>query len=403
MRLSNWKRILFDEAEFALESVILLIGGLALLVVGGLLFPISTGGLPYYENGLFGLLLVVFALQIMALGKTPFGDIRRSRPLFAVGLGIAAIGIVTCIIPGLLGVIPRLSLFVCFGLGGLLQLLRVTIDQSRFRSWLRYGGMFHHLVVACLGVYSLSMLTGYILWARPALSGTSTAIILLLFGTMVIYLGLVLRLIYRAYPAAARDCDGSFNIPFDHCMLLVTGVFMILLGLLLIPVNLGWIAFAANAQLGLLMIIFAIQMIASGTTPIGPFPHRSWFMVGLGMLFAVLGVVSCVIPGLLVAPLTRLVGVLNILGGLIPLGSRLVLFRRSPPASAVDPLLQRLALTQLAMNLLSVMFGVSMFVPGFLPGLAVGLVLAANGGVLLYLLRILAAIAVLANRAEEPS
>ena len=55
------------------------------------------------------------------------------------------------------------------------------------------------------------------------------------------------------------------------------------------------------------------------------------------------------------------------------------------------------------MNLLSVMFGVSMFVPGLLPGLAVGLILAANGGVLLYLLRILAAIAVLANRAEEPS
>lgn len=327
--LENWKRFLFDEVDLPLESVILLIGGLALLVAGCLLFPVFAGGLPYYENGLFGLLLIVFALQTMALGKTPFGDSRRSRAVFAFGLGIAAIGIVTSIIPDIFGGIPRLLLFVCFGLGGLLQLLRVTIDQSRLRSWLRHGGVFLHLGFACFGVYGLSMLAGYILWAQPALSAIVPSIIMLLFGATVIYLGGVLRLIYRAYPEAARSCDGSLDIPFDRCLLLVTGVFMILLGLLLIPVNLGWLAFAANAQLGLLMIIFAVQMIASGNTPIGPFPHRSWFIVSLGILFAVMGIVSCVIPGLLVVSLTRLVGILNILGGIIPLGSRLVLSRRS--------------------------------------------------------------------------
>lgn len=389
--------------QLPLESVILLIGGMALLVAGGLLFPVSAGRLPYYESGLFGLLLIVFALQTMALGKTPFGDMHRSRTLFVFGLGIAALGFVTCFIPGLFDGITRRLLFVCFGLGGLLQLLRAALDRSRLRNWLRYGGVFHHLVFACLGVYGLSILAGVMLWAPSTLPATVPATIMLLFGAAVIYLGGVLRLVYRAYPEAATPRDGSFDIPFDRCLLLLTGVFMILLGVLLIPVNLGWLAFAENAQLGLLMIIFAIQMIASGNTPIGPFPHRSLFMVGLGILFAVLGIVSCVIPGLLVAPLTRLVGVLNILGGLIPLGSRLVLSRHSPPASAVHPLLQRLARTQLIMNLLSVMFGVSMFVPGLLPGLAVGLILAANGGVLLYLLRILAGIAALANRAEESS
>lgn len=402
-RSGNWERFLFDEMDLPLESVILLIGGMALMVAGGLLFAVSADGLPYYENGLFGLLLIVFALQTMALGKTPFGDIRRSRTLFAFGLGIAALGIVTCFIPGFFGDIPRLLLFICFGLGGLLQLLRAAVDKSRLRSWLSYGGMFHHLVFACLGVYGLSMLTGFFLWAPPMLPAIVPATIMLLFGAAVIYLGGVLRLVYRVYPEAATSRDGSFDIPFDRCLLLLTGVFMILLGALLIPVNFGGLAFADNAQLGLLMIIFAIQMIASGNTPVGPFSHRSWFMVLLGILFAILGIVSCVIPGLLVVPLTRLVGVLNILGGIIPLGSRLFLSRRSPQASFVHPLLQRLARTQLTMNLLSVMFGVSMFVPGLLPGLAVGLILAANGGVLLYLLRILAAIAVLANRAEEPS
>lgn len=399
----NWKRFLLDEVEFPLESVILLIGGMALLVAGGLLFPVFSGGLPYYENGLFGLLLIVFALQTMALGKTPFGDMCRSRILFAFGMAIAAIGIVTCFIPEFFGDISRLLLFICFGLGGLLQLLRSTIDQNRLRSWLRYGGVFHHLVFACFAVYGLSMLAGYVLWAKPSLPTIIPATIMLLFGAAVIYLGGVLRLVYRAHPAAARACGGSYDIPFDRCLLLLTGMFMILLGVLIIPVNFGWLAFADNAQLGLLMIIFAIQMIASGNTPIGPFPHRSLFMVSLGILFAVLGIVSCVIPGLLVVTLNRLVGVLNILGGIIPLGSRLFLSRRSSRANAGHPLLQRLGQTQLTMNLLSVMFGVSMFVPNLLPGLAVGLILAANGGVLLYLLRILAAIDVLANRVEEPS
>jgi hypothetical protein len=402
-RSGNWKRFLFDEVDIPLESVILLIGGMALLVAGGLLFPISAGGLPYYENGLFGLLLIVFALQTMALGKTPFGDIHRSRSLFAFGLGIAALGIVTCFIPGVFGDIPRLLLFICFGLGGLLQLLRSLVDQRRLRSWLRYGGVFHHLVFACFAVYGLSMLAGYVLWTKPALPAIVPATIMLLFGAAVIYLGGVLRLVYRVYPETAMSRDGAFDIPFDRCLLLLTGVFMILLGALLIPVNLGWLTFAENAQLGLLMIIFAMQMIAFGNTPIGPFPHRSLFMVSLGILFAVLGIVSCVIPALLVAPLTRLVGVLNILGGIIPLGIRLVLSRRSPQANVGHPLLQRLRQTQLTMNLLSVMFGGSMFIPGLLPGLAVGLILAANGGVLLYLLRILAVIAVLTNRAEEPS
>ena len=385
-------RFLFEKADIPLESVILLIGGMALAVTGGLLFPVSTGRLPYYENGFFGLLLIVFALQTITLGKTPFGDMRRSKFLLFFGVVVAIIGIITCFIPGLFGPLPRILLFVCFGLGGMLQLLQASLDITKMRTWMQFGGVFHRLLFACVSVYGLSILAGFLLWTQPSLPTSITATIMLLFGFAVIYLGGVLRLVYRIYPEAESSRNDPSGLSFDHSMLLLTSVFMILLGTLLIPVNLGLLPFAENAQLGLLMIIFAIQMLASGNTPIGPFPHRSLFMVGCGFLFAAVGIVSCVIPNVLVAPLTFLVGVLNILGGLIPLGKRLLLLAQPTNESAVHPLLQKLSRTQLTMNLLSIMFGTSMFVPGIVPGLVIGAILAANGGVLLYLLRILVAI-----------
>ena len=53
---------LFKEADLSLEVVILLFGGMAMLILGLLLFPVYAGILFYYENGLFGLLLVIFAI-----------------------------------------------------------------------------------------------------------------------------------------------------------------------------------------------------------------------------------------------------------------------------------------------------------------------------------------------------
>nr|HOP40614.1 hypothetical protein [Geobacteraceae bacterium] len=145
--------------------------------------------------------------------------------------------------------------------------------------------------------------------------------------------------------------------------------------------------------LGLLMVIFAVQMLASGGTPIGPFP-RSWLVVAFGLLFATLGIVSCLIPEILVPVLTVLVGVLNILGGVIGL-AKMRVSRPGPAAGAREPLhpvLARLYRAQLTMNLLSIMFGVSMLIPGMVPVPVVGVILAGNGCVLMYLLSILVAL-----------
>ena len=77
----------------------------------------------------------------------------------------------------------------------------------------------------------------------------------------------------------------------DQVLILFTGILLLLLGWLLIPVNLGTLPFSGSAQVGLLMVLIALKMLASGDTPIGTFT-RSWLVISLGMVFAALGIVS---------------------------------------------------------------------------------------------------------------
>ncbi|MDI3542605.1 MAG: hypothetical protein PWP57_208 [Candidatus Atribacteria bacterium] len=384
------KNQIFNEAALPLEVAILLIAGLMMLITGILLFPVATGALPYYENGLYGLLLFIFALQTITLGKTPFGDMSRSRPLIVMGVVIAAVGIVTCFVPDLFSQIPRILLFICFAPGGFLLLLQMIFSKEKLRAWMQYGGIFHHLIWGCGSVYVLSILIGLLILVHSLLTTAMTAVVGIIDGVAIIYLALILRKIYLTYPEAENTNPGTITLPIDKIMLLITGILMLLLGALLIPVNLGQLPFSGSAQLGLLMVIFAIQMLASGNTPIGPFP-RNWLMVGLGLLFAALGIISSIIPGILVKPLTILIGVLNILGGFITLVKIVLprLQKSGGPGGQVPPILQKLFITQLIMGLLSIIFGTSMLVAHLLPGLVIGVVLFANGCILLYLMSIL--------------
>jgi hypothetical protein len=417
-------RGLLDAADLPLEVVILLLGGLALTLAGALRFSALSGALPWYENGLYGLLLFFFAVQIVTLGKTPFGDARRTKPLLALGIAVASVGIVTCFVPGLLGEVPRMLLALSLGPGGALLLLEMLFSREKCRAWLKEGGVFRRLVAAAGSVYALSILLGLLVWRKDLAATALTALVALASGGALFLLAFVLEKVYRLYPEAGVPRSGPGALPADRALLLLTGVFMVLLGVLLIPVNLGLLPFSGSAQLGLLMVLFALQMLAAGSTPIGAFP-RSRFMIVLGFLFAAPGIVSCIVPGILVPFLTVLVGVCNILGGGLTLGKlclSLLTARGTSPASGtgasldreispgtdtdvspgagtspedfpapgpVPPLLVKLTTTQVAMNLLSILFGTSMLVSGIVPGWIIGPVLAANGGALLYLLHIL--------------
>ncbi|MGV8118778.1 MAG: hypothetical protein AB2L14_03335 [Candidatus Xenobiia bacterium LiM19] len=379
--------VLLRRAELPLETVILLVAGLMMLITGIVLFPVSSGVLPCYENGLYGLVMVIFALQIITMGKTPFGDMRRSKALLAIGMVIAAAGIVTCFIPIILSRYPRLVLVLFLGPGSFLLLLQMVIAREKLRAWLQYGGIFRHLVIGCGLVYTLSMLFAGFLWQRGPLAAPATALTALVYGAAIIYLALVLRKVYTTYPEAEKLPGGDAEISADNALILMLAVFMLLLGLLLIPVSLRLLPFSGSAQLGLMMVIFALQMLASGSTPIGVFP-RSWLMIAAGILFAALGIVSAVIPEVLVPCLKVLVGAMNILGGILTLWKICApgLRRQAEPE---PPLLKRLFAAQVAMSLLSILFGTSVFMASLLPGPILGVILTANGCVLLYMLHIL--------------
>ena len=382
------------KADIPIDLVILVIAGLTMVIAGLLLFASYAGKVSYYENGLFGLLIFIYALQITVLGKTPFGDVPQ-RPLSVLILGIfvACIGIITCFIPDLLKGIPRFILFICFGPGGILLLLQMFFSKDKFPLWRKKGGILMILTANCTAVYSLSVFISILLIDKNYISGELLSLSVLLYGVLIFTLTVVLFKIYALYPDAAERPSAGVQLSDDRAVILITGVFMVLLGILLIPVTIGLLPFSGSAQLGLLVVIMSIQMIAFGNTPLRSFT-RTWPLVFMGLIFASMGIISCIVPGILVPCLTLIIALLNIGGGVIPLVK--MIHSRSGKkgrgSADVPSIIKKLFLTQSTLNILSIVFGVSMLINNLIPGPVIGVVLTANGIVLLYLISILAKI-----------
>ncbi|MDD4160328.1 MAG: hypothetical protein PHO18_05215 [Synergistaceae bacterium] len=377
-----------------MDLVILMVAGMAMVIAGLLLPAVYAGKVPYYENGLYGLLIFIYALQITVLGKTPFGDIPQ-RPLSVLMLGIfvACTGIVTCFIPDLLKGIPRIILIICFGPGGLFLLLQMLLSKSKFPLWIRKGGILIALAVNCTAVYSLSVFISILLIDKNLAAGRVAPFAVLLYGMLILSLSAVLFKVYALYPGTSERSPAELHLPDDRAVIMITGVFMILLGILLIPVSIGALPFSGSAQLGLLVVIMSIQMIAFGSTPLGSF-RRTWSLVLLGLFFASMGIISCIVPAVLVPCLTVIIALLNIGGGSLPL-AKMILSRVKDhigEGQAAPPIIKKLSAAQATLNILSVIFGTSMLVRNLIPGQVIGTVLAANGAVLIYLLSLLARI-----------
>ena len=382
------------RADIPSDLVILLIAGLTMVIAGLLLFAVYSGKVPYYENGLYGLLIFIYALQITVLGKTPFGGIsQRTLPVLMLGIIIACIGIVTCFVPDLLKSIPRAMLFMCFGPGGMILLLQMLFSKDKFPLWKKKGGILMKLAVNCAALYSLSIVISILLLDKDFIPESLTAFSVLLYGLLILSLTAVLYKVYALYPAAAKRPPGGISLSDERAVILITGIFMVLLKLLLIPVTFGLLPFSGSAQLGLLVVIMSIQMTAFGNTPLRSFT-RTWPLVFLGLLFASMGIISCIVPGIMLPWLTLIIAFLNIGGGAIPLVKMLTsLFSGEQKKTAqMPPVITKLLITQTTLNTLSIIFGTSMLIRNLIPGPVIGIVLTANGAVLLYLLSLLSKI-----------
>ena len=163
--------------------------------------------------------------------------------------------------------------------------------------------------------------------------------------------------------------------------------------------------FSPDGQLGLPLTIMAIQMMTLGDTPLGQYT-RSWFMIIIGIVFAGLGVVSCIVPGMLTGMIQILLGLLNIMGGAAFFIKRFLAKLhgiRTPPEApiVVPPIVRRLAGTQMVLNSVTIAFGISMLLPGLVPLLVVAGILVINGPLLFILASLMQKVAGMQATGEQ--
>ena len=413
-----------EESDLSLEVVVLILFGVFWLLFGLTLFKIYAGDLPYNPDSAYGLFLVIVSFQMITMGKTPFGALRRSWALVFIGMGSAVLGIATSFIPGFFTNFIRELVGIVLFIGGIILFLQLCVSEKMARMWIKIPGILRQLTVACALVYALTILSGLITLSPSLRADPRTAIILSLYGMSFFYLSWCVWKVFRTYgpeqpedPASTiqsadrDDLQRRFilfqeaSLPLSPAILILLGVLNTLLGLLLFPVGLGMLPFSPDGQLGLLLTIMAIQMMILGDTPLGQYT-RSQFMITIGIVFAGLGVVSCVVPGLLTGMIQILLGILSILGGAVFFIRRFLErkheIRTSPETPIVDPpIIRKLARIQLAMNSLGIVFGVSMILPGIMPLPVVACILLIMGPLFFVLAALLRTVAIMEATGQQ--
>ncbi len=307
---------------------------------------------------------------------------------------------------------------------GLFFSLQLCISEKKARMWIKIPGILRQLTVACALVYALTIISGLITLSPSLRSDPRTAIVLSVYGMSFFYLSWCIWKVFRTYgPEKPEDAASTIqsavgvdsqrrfmlfqeaSLPLLPAILMLLGILNTFLGLMLFPVGLGMLPFSPDGQLGLLLTIMALQMMTLGDTPVGQY-KRSWIMITVGIVFAALGVVSCVVPGLLTGMIQMLLGLLTVLGGAVFFVRRLLARKLAISASpetpiVVPPIIRKLAGTQLAMNSLGIVFGVSMLLPGLLPLPVIGCILLIMGPLLFVLASLLRKVAIMEATGEQ--
>lgn len=188
------------ESDLSLEAVILIIFGVFMLLFGLLLFKIHTGDLPYAPDSTYGLFLVIVSLQVITMGKTPFGDLRRSWAVILLGISTAIVGMTACFIPGPLSEPVRVLVGLLLSAGGTALFLQLVIPEGRARTWVKVPGVLRHLTLACALVYLFSIVLGAVTLLPGTTTGPQTAVLLIIYGLSFFYLSWCIRAANRQYP-----------------------------------------------------------------------------------------------------------------------------------------------------------------------------------------------------------
>lgn len=383
-----------------------------MFLFGLLLFRIHTGALPYAPDSTYGFFLVIVSLQIITMGKTPFGDFRRSWTIVITGICMALLGMSACFIPGLLTGFIRVLVGLLLCAGGIALLMQLFFTEEKAKKWIKVPGILRQLTIACGIVYFMTVILGIVTVVPGITTDQQTALLLMIYGTSFFYLAWCIRKVAGSYPSGevktlhASDkilkgshrksilkLSGEASLSMSGSLLILIAVLITLLGLLLFPVYLGLLPFSPDGQLGLVLFIVAVQMLAMGDTPVGQY-KRSWSLMITGVIFAAMGIISCIVPGLLTGVIAIFLGLLNITGGVIMMIRRFVPILRDirhPPAEpvTVPPMIKKLIVIMTLLNVVSIILGITVFAPGLIAGPGVAGILVINGLLLFVLTHVL--------------
>jgi len=143
------------------------------------------------------------------------------------------------------------------------------------------------------------------------------------------------------------------SLPLGSALSVPNGIIITLIGIIVLLGILGLVplTFNSSGQVGLLLVLTSLQMLALGQL-IVPLT-RSWLLIAIGIVFAGMGIISCIVPGVLVAWITILLGVQNLISGSVVLASQL----------------KGLSVATLVLGIAIVLFGVNTLSPVLLPSL----------------------------------
>ena len=313
---------ILHEANISLEAIFILAGGLMMFVLGVVLLLAAGGLLPYYQHGMYGLLLIICGLQLQTVGKTPIRYTKRSWPVLILGVIITIIGFAITIVPEMPGDISKILVILFFGVGGVLLLFELFYSKEMYPLWKMLGARaLTHLIYSCAAVYILMILiavvTGIQLFQPGIIPTELLAVFALLFGITLFYLAIILQKVDLTRLGSRPESDMSICCP---CMSLSTvmevqyGFFMLVSGILLALEYYGLLPFADSAQLGVMVLLLGVQALVVGNMLTLQF-IRSWMVISVGMVLVAVGTFAIIVPDMLFLLLALFIAFFNIIGG----------------------------------------------------------------------------------------
>lgn len=304
---------------------------------------------------------------------------------------MAVLGTVACLIPGLMEGFTRELVGIFIFAGGIVSFLQLAVGKDQARTWIRTSSIHKHLALALGLLYFIEVLVGLVTLLPSITTNTVTAVLYIIFGISFFYLAWCLQKVTRlnspeeitassSEPYDAKtDKKGSFflfrdaHIPTVVALNFMFGLILILVAILLIPANMSIFTFSFENMRGLLLVILALQMLALGSTPVGEF-KRSWLLILIGLAFISMGIISCIVPGLLAGVMVLLLAIWNIVWGsvgLVKIFLPILDGIRHPPAepAPIPPLIKKMIVTKIIVFIGCIIFGISVLLPGYIPDL----------------------------------